>query len=105
MAWSRLVDMAMTPEEEADIALPVGVMMSEAPQYPYGLRITLSDAELEKLGLDVGDANVGDIVDMRAFAVVTSVSQNQKADGTACCRVELQIEKMAVEAEADEGPA
>ena len=76
--------------------------VGDAPEYPFGLRICLSEAEMEKLGLDVADASVGDLVDMRCFAVITSVSQNQKADGTNCARVELQIQKLAVESEMED---
>ena len=48
------------------------------------------------------DADVGDMIDMRCFGTITSISQNQKADGTGCCRVEIQIEKIALESEMDE---
>ncbi len=89
----------MTEEEQADY----GPVPSEdrGPQYPYGLRICLCDAELDKLGLKA-DCDVGDLVDMRCFATVTSVSKSQRADGTGCCRVELQIERMSVENEMTE---
>ena len=103
MAWSKMADLALSDEEVADYG-PNVPARDDAPQYPWGLRISLCEAELSKLGLDVADADVGDIVDLRAFATVTSVSQSKKADGTSCCRVELQIEKMAVENESDEAP-
>lgn len=97
MAWSKLTDMAMTPEEMADNAMPCGD--SGAPEYPWGLRGCFTDAELAKLGLNIRDASIGDLLDMRVFATVTSISENRKADGTSCCRVEWQIEKIAVEDE------
>jgi hypothetical protein len=100
MAWSQLADMAMTPEERADWGVPSAA--ADAPEYPYGLRVCLTDGELEKLGLDVRDAEIGDMIDMRAFGIVTSISSNQKSDGTACCRVEIQIQKLALESEMGE---
>ena len=74
MAWSKMADLALSDEEVADYG-PNVPTRDDAPQYPWGLRISLCEAELSK-----------------------------KADGTSCCRVELQIEKMAVENESDEAP-
>jgi hypothetical protein len=95
MGWtSGLTDMAMSPEEKADYG-PM-VQDDNKPEYPYGLRICLCDSELEKLDLDMC-CNVGDMIDLRCRAKVTSVSQNQRSDGTNCCRIELQITEMAAE--------
>jgi hypothetical protein len=100
MPWTSLVDMAMTPEEQTDMCMPVccGPDMSDKPAYPYGLCICLTDGELKKLGLEA-DCDVGDMIDMRCFGIVTSVSKNQKADGTNSARVEIQLQKLAVEDE------
>jgi hypothetical protein len=98
MAWSKLIDMEMDDEDSLDCVCPIP--MSDRPRYPYGLRICLTHSELNKLGLDA-DCNVGDMVDLRCFAEVTSVSKNQTERGDEC-RVELQIEKMSVEPEAEE---
>ena len=98
MAWSKLVDMEMDDDEKLDRAIPE---MPLAPDYPWGLRISLTEKELEKLGLDA-DCDIGDMIDLRAFAVVTSVSKNKSTEGADSCRVELQIEKMAVESEDEE---
>ncbi len=101
MAWSKLTDMAMTEEERADYGGSMTVPEDRGPEYPWGLRICLSDAEMDKLGLDPKEADVGDMIDMRCFAIVTSVSMNQRGDGTNCARVELQIQKLAIESEMD----
>ena len=97
MAWSKLIDMEMDDEDKLDAPMPIA--MDEKPEYPYGLRICLCDAELTKLGLDLPD--IGDIIDLRAFAVVTSVSASDSEHGTSR-RVELQIQKIAVENEMTE---
>ncbi len=60
----------------------------------------MTEKELQKLDL-APDCEVGDIIDLRAFAVVTSVSTEQR-DGRNSARVELQIERLAVESESDE---
>ena len=95
----QLVDMEMDDEDQLDAMTPIPVKAKA--QYPYGLRICLCHTELEKLGLPVPD--VGDYIDLRAFATVTSVSCNDGEYG-ATCRVELQIEKLSVENETTESP-
>lgn len=96
--WSAMVDMELSEEERYDAVLPIA--MPDKPQYPCGLRICLTHNELEKLGLEA-DCAIGDVIDLRAFAVVTSVSSSDGDFGPSC-RVELQIEKLAIENEADE---
>lgn len=41
------MDMALSQEQKKDFSTP---SVMEAPRYPYGLRITLSHEELQKLG-------------------------------------------------------
>lgn len=89
----ELVDMEMDDEDKLDAP----EIMPARPDFPYGLRICLTHSELRKLDLDA-DCQVGDVIDMRAFAEVTSISK----DGDSC-RIELQIQKLAVENEMDEG--
>ena len=96
--WSKLVDMELDDESKIDFVGPIP--MSSKPDYPYGLRISLTENELEKLGLEA-DCDVGDMIDMRCFGTVTSVSLND-GDGGKSCRIEIQIEKMAVENEMNE---
>jgi hypothetical protein len=75
-------------------------MKSPKPDYPWGLRICLTHIELKKLGLDA-DCEIGDLIDLRAFAVVTSISKDSSPSGDSA-RVELQIQKIAVEQELEE---
>ncbi len=95
--WSKLVDMELDDEDKMDMCCPMP--MPSKPDYPYGLRICFSEKELKKLGLPTPD--IGDMVDMRAFGTVTSVSV-EKREGEDTCRVEIQIEKIAVEDEMTE---
>ena len=93
---AKLVDMEMNDERQLDHPMPFD--MPERARFPYGLRLCFCDEELTKLGLDA-DCDVGDYFDIRAFATVLSV---HKEDGSR--RVEVQIEKMAVENETTEAP-
>ena len=87
--WSPWVSMAFDDEEMADNASP---SMPEQPQFPYGLRICLCGSELEKLELPMPDK--GDMLHIRAMAVVTSIS-----DGDGGQRVEMQIVAIRLEDE------
>lgn len=104
MAFSKFVSMKKTPEEKVEEVEDFCSRPSIAnvADYPYGLAITLTHEELDKLGLDY-DCDVGDMIDLRAFAEVTSVSKRMVNDKPEV-RVELQIRDMAVENESDEEP-
>lgn len=102
--FSKLVDMRKTPADKAEEVME----MTSAPSpdmiadYPYGLCLCLTHEELEKLDLDT-DVEVGDMIDLRAFAKVTSVSKRD-VGGQEDIRVELQITNLAVESEDTEEP-
>ena len=72
----------------------------ELPDVPYGLCITLTDRELEKLDLD-DDCDVGDLVHLFAMGKVTSVSKNDGPMGCSC-RVEISLIALRVEDESTE---
>ena len=95
MSWSKLIDLELDDEDQLSAAMPIP--MPSKPKYPFGLRICLTEKELAKLRLD-HDCDVGDMLHLVVFATVTSVSKHENDDG-ACCRVELQIEKLSVEDE------
>jgi hypothetical protein len=99
MAWSNLVDLELDDEDKIDTMCPTAIM--DVPDYPWGTKIILTHRELEKLGLDIGDCSIGDLIDMRCFGVVTCISSNRGPMGPED-RVEIQIQKMAIENEADE---
>lgn len=102
MPWTKLVDMEYDDEASLDAVMPIA--MPEKPRHPYYLMITLTDRELTMLNLS-HEVERGDVIDLRAFAVVTSVTKSDNEFGGKSCRVELQIQKLAVENESDESPA
>jgi hypothetical protein len=95
--WSKMVSMELDDEDKLDFCAP---MPCDRPDYPFGLRITFCDKELKKLGLSKPD--IGDMIDMRAFGVVTSCSSEQVDGGEERVRVEIQIQRISVENEANE---
>lgn len=108
--FSKMMSMELTPKEandKLDAMSPSPPMSKTAlvdhmPVYPYGLCISLETDQLERLGLEVGECEVGDTVHLTCMAKVTSVSSREQMGGT-CDRVELQITDIACE-EADEDP-
>ena len=102
-----MVSMERTPAEKAEaraeMEMPPAV--SALPDVPYGLRITLTESELEKLGIDIDDKNdepsVGDMIHLFCMAKVTCVSSEDTGQGKRQ-RVELSIVSMAAEDEDDE---
>ena len=91
--------MEMSDDEKLDTIQPIA--MSSKPDFPYGLRITLTEAELEKLKLDESEAEVGAMFHGHFMARVTSVSKTDEG-GKKCCRIEAQIEDLEIESEDEE---
>lgn len=88
-----LVSMELDDEDKTDMMMPE---VAQGPDFPYGLRICLTDAELEKQGLS-DECEVGDALYFRACARVTSVSKTESG-----CRIEMQIEAMCPDPEMHE---
>lgn len=105
--FSKMVDMRRTDEEKIAADGPFAastISGPTGPDYPYGLRIRLSEEELSKLDLD-GDCSAGDMIDLRAFAKVVNVNVDD-VNGKPRRSIELQIQQLAVEnEEEDEEPA
>lgn len=98
-----MVDMALTAEDRKN-DYPMGgcyPMAMDSAKYPYGLCISLTNKELEKLKVDHADWNVGDTFHLHALAKITSVSSREDDKGTDD-RVELQIIALAGENEDEE---
>lgn len=93
-----MVSLELDDEDKMDACLP---LPCDKPDYPYGLRICLTDKELNKMGLDVSEAFVGGIFHLHGLARITSVSMTDGAHGKDC-RVEAQIEDLAIESEDEE---
>lgn len=90
-----MVDMAFSQEEKEDFSKPT------LPRYPYGLCLSLCQDELDKLGIEIGDVGVGDMLHLHCLAKVTSVSSNENENGSSS-RVELQVTHIAAEDEDEE---
>jgi hypothetical protein len=91
--------MAKTPNEVKEDSKPLSVD-DTVSKYPYGLCLSLDEDQLDKL--DMCKPDVGDFIHLHAMARVTSVSEHEKTNGDACCRVELQITHLGLENEDEE---
>jgi hypothetical protein len=91
----HMTDMELDDDDKLDAAMPA---MAMRPDYPYGLRISLTEKDLAKMGLDHEEAEVGGTVHIFGMAEITSVSKTDDGNGK-CCRIEMQIQKLGVESE------
>lgn len=90
--------MELDDEDKLDACLP---MPCALPDFPYGLRISLTEKEFETLKIDPAAAIVGGICHGHFMARICSVSANEGSGGNTC-RVEMQIEDLAIECEDEE---
>ncbi len=96
-----MVSMELDDEAKHDYEGPAAAV--EKPDFPYGLRICFTDAELEKLDIDPAEAFHGAIFHMKAICCITNVSLSD-GDGGKCVRVEAQITAMSVDDNGEEEP-
>lgn len=75
------------------------------PQYPWGLTVRLEKESLDKLGIDLADYSLGDIINLTAKCCVKELRQSE-GEGDQSKTVELQITDMGIEKEddQDQGP-
>lgn len=85
-----MINMKMSPKEAKEWSEP---SPAEAPEYPYGLSIDLSDESLAKLGI-TELPKVGAQLEIRAKVTVTSTSSYETQGGEPDKRVCLQITDM-----------
>lgn len=81
-----------TSKKEADL---VASESMDSPEYPYGLRISLDNESLEKLGI-TKLPDVGEQMHLVAHVTVQSVSAYEHQGDTPSRSVELQITDMAM---------
>ena len=98
----KMQSMELDDEDVLDMATPIPIPVKDRPRFPYGLRICLTHKELEKLGLEA-DCEIGDMIHIKAMGRVTSKNESENEDTSGAaeynCRIEIQIESMALEDE------
>jgi hypothetical protein len=92
MAWSKWIDLELDDDDKQDLMDQYSIPDGSA-DYPCGLRICLTQRELEMLDLEA-DCDVGDMIDLRILAKVCHVMKGEDN-----CRVELQAIAMKAESE------
>ena len=95
-------DMAQTEDDKVDTGLAGHLLGEDGPKYPYGLKINLTEKEIEKLGVDTSDWKPGDVFQLHALAKVVGTHESEREGGNKCCNVEMQITHLAADSE-DEG--
>ena len=99
MKLPHMQDMSIDTQAPESMGVPCA-LGEPVNKYPYGLSISLGDAELKKLGL-TNDCEVGEFVHLFCMAKVTGKSSNDTESGERNC-VNLQITHMGCESEDSE---
>lgn len=97
----QFTDMELDDEDKVDLAILCTADSSKlmGPQYPWGLRNSLTGHDLEKLGVSAADIQVGGYIHGHFMARITSVSSDSRENGEKSERVEWQIEQLCIESE------
>lgn len=97
-----LVNMKMSPEEaKEECGMPEP---ADAPEYPWGLTLSLNDESMTQLGMTTLPA-VGSKVRITAMATVTSTSADTTQGGETEKRTGLQITDMELASDAGKSAA
>ena len=91
---TKMKSMKLSPAEK-EKSMPVATGKMDGPQYPWGLRITLDNDVLEKLGISL--PRVGEKIRIDAIAEVKSVHASESEDKKKYASCELQITDIALD--------
>ena len=97
----HMVSVKLTKKQAEGVVSP---SKSETPEYPYGMRITLEDDLLKKLGIGTLPA-VGKKGHIMANCYVANVSSNESEGGGKRRSLELQITDLGFEYDKPSGDA
>ncbi|MDA8178295.1 MAG: hypothetical protein M0T69_01970 [Deltaproteobacteria bacterium] len=88
----KMMNMKHSKKESKEMATHAEM---DAPEYPYGLCLSLEKEEIAKLGL--GTPKAGTRLMLHAMVDVKSVTVSDQADGKGYKSMSLQITDMALE--------
>lgn len=91
---TSLISMKMSKEEAQEYTSPT---VADAPEYPWGLSISLDEDDLAKLGISTMPP-VGATLMLQAQVTVTGTSQRDTQGGEQEQCVDMQITDMALSA-------
>lgn len=99
MPDTELTDMKLSKKAKSDSKAMTMMGGEAAPNYPYGLRLSLGNDELKKLpGLK--KIAMDDAVTIRAVGHIVATRQQDTAEGKERS-IEIQIEKLSINGEED----
>lgn len=90
-----LVNMKMSAEEAKEETGLLGSDIADAPEYPYGLTLTLCDESMQKLGMATLPV-VGTKMMITAMVTVTGTRANSTQGGDDEQSTDLQITDMQI---------
>lgn len=90
-----MTSMKMTPKMKREMSPEVASSGSNAPEYPYGTKLTVEDDHVHKLGMD--DAMVGEEVMVTGKGKVVACRKNDMEGGKGKKSVEVQMTEMKMD--------
>lgn len=96
MAKSGMVDMMLSPEERKEQYGPPTMATDEQEKYPWGLRISLGNDELKKLGI-TKLPEAGQPFTIEAVGYVCDAGSSDTVDGGKRLNMCIQITDMELE--------
>ncbi len=90
----KLCDMKRAGNKDVEKDSMPTTAVAETPEYPWGLRLTLEQEQLDKL--DVSKLRVGDEVNLSAVARVRGARASDERPDRICC-IDLQITQLGLD--------
>ena len=89
-----MISMKRKKKSKKEMNKEMVVPMDMSEQYPYGLRFSLQNEEIKKLGLDIGKLKIEQTGMISAKVEIIEISSNESAGGNDQRRIELQITEL-----------
>lgn len=96
----KMIDLKLPKRSKDELKTMVQPMENEGPRYPYGMRLTFEEDEVEKLP-HLEKMKVGEGVSISGVGEVTSIRMNEDKDKKKRFSVEVQLHKVGCASKED----
>lgn len=96
----KMIDLKLPKRNKDELIKMAEPMKDEGPRYPYGLKLTFEEDEVEKLPR-LGKMKVGEKISLSGTGEVTSIRMNEGKDKKKRFSVEIQLHKVGCASKED----
>ncbi len=96
----KMIDLKLSKRNKNELKTMAQPMENEGPRYPYGMRLTFEEDEVEKLP-HLEKMKVGEKVSISGVGEVTSIRMNENKDKKKQYSVEVQLHKIGCASKED----